>query len=407
MPSMANRLVLVAALAGALLGPAQSAHAECVRSSDGPTLEAQVRTDGSVRTEGMNPDGSYRQTVEVKTTTLWVCNRRRGRATVLARGRLEIRRQASGIVYARGRRVGAMSVAGRFVAWTEVSADGAALDRSAVVLRLATFPSGTVVRQRVVLRGRGSLESGVGLVLNRWRDLVWAMPDGSTVLWRAGRQPSPLRAAEDAGPLRLYDGGRTLVWGEGEHFVDLRRPRQRNGCPMRKSFEAVESTSHALVTRARLVLGDDPGDLIVWRTCWRAEHRDHVVFVGYDGWDPSLRDRLVRYAEPWLLLGTEAGGRYSYLAGKLTLIDVRSGTTTVMGGDWELPLGAVVLADSSVAWVGNVPAPVPAFVLHLARPGMAAQELDTGSSLTALSAQGSTLTWLHDGQPRSYVVGSR
>jgi hypothetical protein len=147
----------------------------------------------------------------------------------------------------------------------------------------------------------------------------------------------------------------------------------------------------------------------VWRTCWRAEHRDHIVFLGEDGSryelsDPILTDRTIGYEEPWLLLGTVVSGKYSYYKGTLRLVDARASTVGVVADDWELGLGAALLADGSVASVSRESTSPDALVLRLKRPGAAPIELDAGSALTALTAHGNTLFWLHDTLPRSYAV---
>jgi hypothetical protein len=299
------------------------------------------------------------------------------------------------------------------VAWAEHINRGAGLDGGAFVVRLAAFPAGRVVRQRVVWTGRGTLHDSIGIAVNRWRDVVWSVPRG-VWLWRSGRAPRLLADGRwSAAPrLQLYDGGRTVAW-DAEHVLDLRAPRQRHGCPRRAGFATVASTARALVTRARLPDEDHVDDFIVWRTCWRAEHRDHVVFAGDDA-DPDnefaghgLRDRAAGYAEPWLLLDAERWSKYGDHDERLILVDVTTGGVTVVADGRDDVDQAVLLGDGSVAWMSTSRTAPSTVALRLARRGTRPIDLDSGSALTALSASGNTLSWLHDGQPRTYVVPGR
>jgi hypothetical protein len=259
--------------------------------------------------------------------------------------------------------------------------------------------------------------ASVPLVVNQWADLVWSQ--NSVWLWRMGRQPVRLdRNGRDE--LRLFDDGRTVVLGLSARFVDLRPPRLRLGCPDREHFETVVSTPSALVTRARLRLGEDDG-LIVWRTCWRSAHRDVIVYGAAEGYKVYPSARLGGYVEPWLLIATETAAP-EFLAGSLRLVNVVTGATRSFGEGgpigqpaWKFEFDAVLLADGSVAWVGidyslfvqNMQ--IVRYALELTRPDGSQAELDTAttgvpstSPLTALAAHGNSLSWLHDGQPRNY-----
>jgi hypothetical protein len=419
---MTKGLALLVAIAGTLFGPVPVAHGACAKSSTGPSLDAQLRAHTARQGERHTPtSGPNTPSNTVTTTSLRVCNRRTGLTTVLGRGRLVVKERGRPLrtVYARGRRVATVSAGGRYVAWEEVSVGAAALDRATVVLRLAEFPSGRVVRVRVIrLHGTAVFWDRIPLVVNRWGDLVWAAfdtPAKGVWLWRIGRHPTRL-AGDSVGHPRLFDDGRTLVLDYGGRILDLRPPRLRDGCPDREQFEAVLSTPKALITRARLRMGEDE-TAIVWRTCWRSAHRDAVAYHALDGHYLYPRVRVMGYAEPWLLLSTEILAKTDRSAG-LRLVNVASAATTSFGEAgalgqpaWTSELDAVVLPDGSSAWVGKDPLSTR-YAVELTRPDGSQTELDTASSgiptaspLTALSGQGFTLTWLHDGQPRSYVVG--
>jgi hypothetical protein len=407
---MGRRTLLLSAIAGTLLGPVGVAHGACVRASQGPRLDAQLQQHEAARFDEPTVDHGYDLIRVVTTTSVRVCDRRTGRTTVLARGRVATRRERSKLVYARGREILRVSAAGHYVAWTERITAGAALDRSRVVVVLAAFPGGKVVRRRIVHSGRSSTESFVGVVVNRWRDLVWSVPYRGVWLWRAGRAPRLLTTVTvELGWPVLLDDGRTLMWDDAQHLVDLRAPRQRDGCPDREGFATVASTAAAFVTRARLAI-EDRSDLIVWRTCWRAEHRDHVVFTGADpardedipGW--GSEDRAVDYAEPWLLLYANRWTKYQEHDDRLILVDVRTGDATVVTSGRDYVNEAVLLGDGSAAWISTSSSSPGTSLLRLARAGAGPVDLDSGGALTGLVARGSTLAWLHDGQPRSYVV---
>jgi hypothetical protein len=181
---MTRSLVVLLALGGTLLATGPEAQAACARTSHGAALVAQVRRHDDVRYANPTPEHGYDLIDRIATTSLRVCNRRTGHTTVLGGGRLATRRVRSDLVYARGREILTVSAAGRYVAWTERIGSGAAVDRATVVLRLATFPTGRVVRRRVVGTGRASLEYSVAVAVNRWRDLVWAVPDQGVAVAR-------------------------------------------------------------------------------------------------------------------------------------------------------------------------------------------------------------------------------
>jgi hypothetical protein len=411
---MGRGTLLLSAIAGTLLGPVGVAHGACVKSSKGSLVEARMDAR-SVELSGAR---------RVWATTLRVCNRRTGRTTVVRRARLVMKQSelSGATLSARGRSIVSVSAAGRYVAWAEVSA--ASRDRAAVIVRLAEFPTGRVVHERVSRRrGYGVYGLQVALVVNQWGELVWS--NNGVWLWRTGRHPTRLDRGE-AEQIQLLDDGRTVEWGPGR-FFDLRRLPLRGGCPDRENFETVVSTQNALVTRARVHIGVDGtfGDevaLIVWRTCWRSTHRDVVVYHALDGYKQFPAARLGGYTEPWLLIANRIAAP-EYSVGRLRLVNVATGAIRSFGEAvalgqpaWQYEFDAVLLADGSVAWFGEDNSGVMStrYAVVLTRTDGSEAELDsatvplaTGSPLTALSANGTTLSWLHDGKPRSYVVPGR
>jgi hypothetical protein len=414
---MIKRIVLAAALTALLGSAAQSAQAACAERPYGPRYDARVGGESNVRTKGVAPGGGAADITTTSRTSVRVCDHRRGRERTMRRGRFVSELHLAELAYANGRSISSVTAAGRNVAWLEMTGTGAALDRMTLRLRVATLPSGRIIREKTLRRGPTSFAAyEVSLALNRWQDLFWLNTDGAW-RWRAGRQP--VRVADKmtgTGPIEQFDGGRT-VWAPGIGFLDLRGLPIRDGCPRRDGFHKIVSTDDLVVTKGTL-----PGHHVVWRACWRRAHRDVVVFDGNPvGSDGSVfgRARVVGLAGRWLLVGTEVGsGKYAVSYGSLRRVDVARGFVASLGDAhqnaqtlWHDNLGAVLLSDGAVAWVGQDATTYSKYTVQLTRADGNQTELDSASSglspnppLTALAANGRTLTWLHDGQPRSYVV---
>jgi hypothetical protein len=373
---------------GLATAPAAHAAPACTKTKDGPRYTAQ-------RVAGGN------------TTAIATCDHRTGAARTLHRSRAAMKKGRT----VRGTRIVAAAAGGRRLAWIEVVAPDGPARRSTATLRTADIVTGRRGRTRVLRRGAGARVLLVdGLVVSARDDLAWTIGP-QLWIWRAGAQPHA--GTRRAGQLDLVDGY-TLVGVDGQP-IDLRSPKQRDGCPQRPSAVTVAATPALMVTRAQsasTVMEDGTWD--IWRVCDRASHRETAVYQDFSvkGFTAGGGADLEGVAGPYVLLAvSQPYGHYEPNPPHLRLFDSRDGRLVrdEAAGPYKTPEtwnDVILLDDGSFAWIAAQESAHGApRALLLARIGAPRALLDAEApGPQGLTASGRTLSWTNGGAQRSYAV---
>jgi hypothetical protein len=325
-------------------------------------------------------------------TRLVARDRRSGRRTVLARGRMHRRR---------GSVVGGWSVAGRRVAYVKSRAG----------------PKWTVVRLRVVRVGRSvdrletlrlfrvrtGREVPLDAVITSRGELAWLTPQG-VFMRRPGRRPRAVSHKRYFG-VELEDD-RTLRLA-GFDYIDLRpAPKSQPRCARRERFRSIFTSREVIVTRA---IYDSIDEIwMVVRACRRATGRDPVVERSQDFFPDGSSFDVAGADRDWAVVLHTRCGRDQVCESLVRASQAgtaRQGPGAVfsdIADEYWLPPGReLAVSDAGVpVWVHEYAGVARLVVVH--RRGEHAV-LDTGAagSIRDLGFSGSVLYWRHDGVPRS------
>ncbi len=396
-----GRIGWIAAIAASALMLTGTAHAECTTTPDGARSSAAVETV-------FNGEVDQPHTVR---TAIVLCDRRTGRERRMRESAMSETAAGEGhpALPLHGRRFFDADVANGRVAWAQLDVSGAPA-RSTITIREART-DGRAVRSTVALRELAARRSYASAAISSRGDLAWALGRGGydrgVWVWRTHGRPQ--RVAAGIGDQFAFVGDSLFpVKGAPSGFVEVRKAPVRNGCPRRPGFAYVTASRAYLITSGRFVV--DGHAFRWWRACVRGSGRDRVIGFAEDGRGGLFVGDVVRLLA---LVGSTAVFDTRYDAGHmggtpyLLRVDVRTGKVTEsidvpewpdLGGRHEV----VVLPDGSIVWI----AALDGATVRLARPGAAPIALDRGTDIRGLTASGTTVRWLHDGQPRSYQVDS-
>ena len=381
--------LLVAVLAAA--PPAAADAATCERRADGPALELDHKGTGGRYDEGRIA------------TALAVCDRRRGRRTVLARGLL--RGGDAG-----GELIGAGGSWGRRVAFTVLRRRRGRETLDLRVVAVGERPR-TVRRLRVARGPFTERLPRLDAAITSGGSIAWVEPGtrnlraGALVILRRGGRPRRVRS----GPIHGVDveDGRTLRldMGGGYDFIDL-DPASQPGCPERERFRPVLQTAAVTVTRADYAANSMDVTRLAYRICSSATGRDHaaasLIGRGFsaDGLDVAGADaEWVLFTSSSCFRGCSGEVFTARADPDRRLVQAISGSGSSGFPGPRAPL-AIRHEDGRAAWVTPRD---DAVALVLGRADGRARTLDTGppSSIAALRFEGTELRWERDGQPRS------
>jgi hypothetical protein len=188
-----------------------------------------------------------------------------------------------------GRRITAVSGAGRRVAWGELRHAGGTVQAEVRVSRIArgratpvhrrvVLPRGSMRRPAVLIRGRPFLD----VALTSHGELAWLTD------WRVhvARLRGPARVVARDGDFGLgLEDDRTLRWWTDDEprvrFLDL-RPWPGEGCPVRARFGFAGASEQIVVTRAEYA-NTDFELVYVIRACTLATGADAIVLQSGGG----------------------------------------------------------------------------------------------------------------------------
>jgi hypothetical protein len=337
-------------------------------------------------------------------TLVVLCDNRTGRERLLRRGRFDPR-SVLGTVYG-----GAAAGRGR-VAWIEAAwspRNGGRRWTAHVEVR--SIATGRRLRRFVAGRrtadtsrsGVGSPDTELGVAFTPRQGLAW-LAGGKVVLERRRGRPRVL-AREALAPLVLEAPG-TLVWRTASSlgWRDLLAPPVVDGCPRRTGHRAVFASPAVLVTQVDYSRGS------YLRACVRGTERDPVIAAA----DPQAPEEL----NPTRLEGVTAGfGQVAfarwrtdrYLSGWIVEVVDLATLATVRRASFDdafehgpargTPF--VVTGAGAPVWIAPSPSGSDgARVLAVVADGRVA-ELDRGSDLRDLRAEGEEVVWSNGGEPR-------
>jgi hypothetical protein len=334
-------------------------------------------------------------------TAVVACDRRSGRTTVLRRARLVSPLRGP----ERGRSLEAASAAGRRVAWVERRIRRRVMTGRVAVSIVRRDGASTVLRERRVGRTRQWAELDVALTTRG--ELAWLAGD-RLVVERPGRRPRVVARGE------LYglgvDDDRTLRWLDHVEmrFLDL-RPWPAGTCPERSRHRRVAATDQLVVTEARYGTPEESARVV--RACVRATGADRVIALGNDALGFGTSAIVAGISGPWVVV---VSGRHSRYEGCVEArVEAIHAGTGAEGRAAVLPWcrstpsvddPAVVTDGGIPAWIVREPA---RSALLAAGPDGTAVELDAAgpAGLSALTADGPRVRWLHDGAPRAAELG--
>jgi hypothetical protein len=306
-----------------------------------------------------------------------------------------------------GRRITAVDAAGRRLAWGEIRRRAGGRVAGRVLVARLERGRLRVVHRRTVLRRPGGLD----VVLTSRGELGWVTR--GHVLTATIRGPARV-VARNAWSSKLgLEDDRTLRWRRESRAImrvgyeDL-RPWPGRGCPARRAFRRRAAGPMAVVSTAYYsTYGDEKVEAV--RLCDQATGADPVVlqldglFADYDAFERA------RVSGPWAVLFSVSVGRYpGCYAARVRVRNALSGARgrgTSFGCERQrMPSGddPLVVTDCGVpAWIVRSPGRSA-----LLSTGDGLVELDSAGpdGLTGLVADGGTVRWLHDGQPRSAVL---
>jgi hypothetical protein len=326
---------------------------------------------------------------ETKRTAVRVCGRTLATATL----------SGSGTRHKDGTRIGEASAAGHRVAWIEERHRNGL---RAAIVTLADARRG-VLQRFVVRRDRSRLRSQIHVLLTREGDLAWAAGTagkrGVVMVKQPGKSRKRLSRFSTDG-LGLEDG-RTLLWGDfGElEFYDLRHKR----CPSRSDYKTYgRDTGRVKIMYKVYDLAGLGGPFTVLRGCDTQTGRDRVLLVTTIAPDAGPPDETLYISgidRTWVVMFTETYSPYFIGPWDLTAVDVASGRAVhgpLTPTEADPPGEGLAVTDQGViAWRDGD-------VLNALVDG-SVTELDGGGVLSDPHAQGDTVTWTHDGAPRSFT----
>ncbi|HWT93848.1 MAG TPA: hypothetical protein VN238_12670, partial [Solirubrobacteraceae bacterium] len=253
-----------------------------------------------------------------------------------------------------------------------------------------------------------------------------ALAEGDRFAWVLGgrlrlRQPSgAVTTLQASGAVDVtVEDGRTLRWGDpagAKPFVfrDL-RPFPAGACPRRSAFATtVQETPEILITRA-----DYRGDEGEWalRACEKSTGRDTVLGSGHQRDTDASGPRIAAVSGPIVVTAESDYDRASGCSNVvLRVLDVPA-RRTVRTGRVQDDRGClvapredqplVVTPAGAVAWISSAYAPEQATYVAIVR-GLRADgtiaELDRGTTITGLRADGETVSWTRDGVAASTTL---
>lgn len=423
--------LLVAIAALPVFAAPAAASDRCPRHTQSPRFEAlrshAFRQHVAVRGPGLVPAAAS----NVLTSALSVCDHRTGDTRTLRTSSRWIEHLSYGsVVKASGRRIGKVVVAGGRIAWTEETARPTSPATWRRTVWVASLRTGHLLRRRVVQRGRWVLvaDDTRNVALTARGDLVWSGDRLGLWLWRVGSRPTRL-SRQPAHGFVLLDAGRTLIWNLDDlvdlRAVDIRPVADDHGCPRRPGFTTVASTPELLVSTRTVpapnasVFSDS---WTLWRACSRLTHRDRLVYGGSRSFFDVADAAILGLTGSLMLLEERYGGKGGSWT-QLELIDVLRGRHLRVPVDYaSVDHDVVLLADGSFAWIGLPEGPNVAVFLQ--RPNGDRTLLDAVAfperryedqytfyptpppipPITSLALTGTTLTWLHAGEPRTFDV---
>lgn len=327
-------------------------------------------------------------------TRLVARDERSGRRFVLARARLR----------GRGTHIGGYSVVGRRVVYVK-SRKG----RRLTVVRLHVVRVGPRRIRRLgtlrLFRRRDAFEVPEDAIVTSRGELAWLTPD-QVVVRRSGRRPRMLARGTFRG-IALEDHRTLRLLGDtGWEYIDL-RPGREPSCGGRSRFRPVLETPELVVTEAFYPDLEEPSYSL--RVCRRADGRDPVVGSTFGLFPDGASFHVVGAIRDWAVIvdiyGARRGASYRVFAAQAGT--GRRGLSAGLSEDRPgVPSSRLPFAVSDgglVAWVSERDGAERLVTPTAGIPSY--QVLDTGGpgSLRDLAFTGTTLTWTHDGVPRSGV----
>lgn len=353
----------------------------------GPPAVLVERRPGVVRTTAVACDGDRRVVVR----------------------RARLRRRPLG-----GRRITAVSQAGRRVAWAERQHGGARLRAWVHVARIARGRAERVHRRLVLRRNpyRHMLPP-LDVVLTSRGELAWLAGWHVRVASIRGRARVVARDGEHG--LGLEDD-RTLRWWAYEdaprtyedetrlRFLDL-RPWPRGRCPDRRRFRLVAESADLVVTRAHYDSTFLDTYVDVFRACARGTRSDPVVLESSGDSRGGDVAEVIGISDPWIAFRRELHSRAGC---EWLTVEAVNGLTGAAGQsatftECESTDTAVVTERGIPAWITST---TERSAVHAAgQDGVI--ELDSAGrdGLSDLTFEGTVVRWLHDGEPRAADLG--
>jgi len=387
-----RRILGPAGVALALVVAPTTATAAC-GPTDGPRYDAHIASR----------EGPHLSTL----TRVVVCDRRRGRARVVARA--EYRFLAD-----RGALLEDVQATGHRVAWIAGATRG---NRWTAVVTVADARTGRRLSRRTVASWRRGVDPGelseLNIALTTRGELGWIAPAPSdpraeqVTVARPGLARRVVAEGRTLSFLAIEDD-RTLRWRNGIDlsFHDIRPAGP--GCPGRSHFTTQNALEGLVVTRAvyrHPDLDPDAGWDVV-RVCDVLTGRDPVVVVGeLSGVSNDLGVDVAGGRAPWALVEVDSLTRYDGCShAALSVVNVRTGAASRFadGGrcDGERRTSITFTDGGAPAWMGALG--TEQRIAAIAAGGDVV-ELDRApaGSLSALHVDGETIAWNHDGQSRS------
>lgn len=341
--------------------------------------------------------------LEIRRTTVVLCDRRSGRERVLRRGRLDPE-AASGVGYHGG------AAAGRRLVWVE---ERRWRGRARVVLVEARATDGSVFRRRELARNRDGFEPGeLDAVVTAGGTVATFVPAGDqrVVVRRGGRELRELDRGS-FGYLGLEDEY-TVRWtvisnglAERRYHDLLPPPRGEAGCPRRGRFQRILLTDAVEVTEA--VYSRELTDTRTMRACLRSLGIDRVLAHGEESYGDGVALGLPLLDGDWAAVPRFGLNRYDGCTGvSIASTNLRTGARAPvgLGSGCRSPQAGEPVAITDAGVLGYVDQEDDAWTVSAFAPG--GTRLDSGSpgAITGLRAEGSVLRWENAGQPRSAEV---
>ena len=296
-----------------------------------------------------------------------------------------------------GRELTSAWAAGRWIAWAEVRyANG----RSTGIVGVNR--GRRTVYRRVVLRA-GPRYQEVSVVITTRGELAWAA-EGRLGMTRVGARRARTIARDVSPPLRLEDDRTVRWWADYDAlaYADL-RPWPGRGCASRTRFRVIAESERLRVTMAQYRIGEYDSASAV-RACVRETGADPVIATGRASF------RVAGLVADWVVLTRRVSGRGACGWLRVEVNAVPSGLAGRPGTmsacderepDARQPL--TVTASGAPAWIVNS-TDRSALLTTVGRDVIELDEARPGG-LTGLTADGTVVRWLHDGEPRSMDLG--